>query len=185
MINKKQFEIIKSIADTGFIDFESCVTKHQSLMKDVYEVLQLLNRKKILIKTDNEGEYAIDNDKMISLIKPLLIKYHEKTMVDVYELADVIEVSHLDLIRRLMNNEKVLTNEERSQDQQSVINRMLRDDFIIKCQNQYILSLSTELSNLLIEQVISDESQNNGSSTKEKDLAELRYEEVLKRFKKS
>lgn len=184
-MTKDQFIILKNIAEEGEVAFESYVSKHQSAPKDVYEILHTLQSKSILVITDTPGKYLIDNEKMISLLKPLALKYHDKTISDVYKLSEIIEVADLDFIKRLMSHEKVLATEAFSEEQKTAINRMLRDQFIIKCQNEYVLSLNEELTNVLIEKVMSDETQDDGFKKKYKEFADMSYEDVLKRFKKS
>jgi predicted transcriptional regulator len=179
MISKKShWEILRVIADENEVSFEGLVRENNFPQKDVYDVLRTLNEEQILIPQSERGIYQVDEAKMIVLLKRHLPDFIVKSEKELTQFSKRMNPGQRALFVKLREQGTLQREDYENEEHGPLIQMLVTNNFVVTCVSKLFLALDDAQTDRLI-----------GQKTEEPVLEEpekdMRYEDIIKKFKKS
>lgn len=176
MLSILHWQILKSIAVSDTISFEALVDLERFDQKLVYQVLQALNQKKILIKTDIPGFYQIDYDKLSCLMIETSSHFMSMDHQSIKRISMTMTTESQLIIKEFMVNRKIRISESTIDTQVPDVDFLIQNDILTLC-GPYIFTIAKQEQLQLIMDVKAQKVEEEPEVPK--------FENLMKRYRKT
>jgi hypothetical protein len=179
MISKKShWEILRVIADENEVSFEGLVRENDFPQKDVYDVLRTLNVEQILIPQPERGTYQVDEAKMIVLLKRHLPDFIVKSEKELTQFSKRMNPGQRAFFEKIREQGMLPREDYENEEHGPLIQMLVTNDFVVTCVSKLLLALNDAQADRLIGQKAEE-------PVLEEPAKDMRYEDIIKKFKKS
>jgi predicted transcriptional regulator len=174
---KLHWDILCVIADENEMSFEGLVRENDFPQKEVYEVLRVLNEEQILIPQSKRGTYHIDEAKMIVLLKRHLPSFIVKSDKELAQFSKRMNTGQREFFTKIREHGVLAREDYETEELGPLIQMLVTTDFVLPCVSKLILTLDAAQIDRLIGQKAEEPAP-------EEPQKEMRYEDILKKYKK-